>query len=165
MMASMHSMHAERSPAFSSAATPQIVVPFGEHTASFKTPGCCPVTCISFALPSTVCAIRRYAVARERPYLTPASAYASMNMSTNAGPHPLMTPPIPMSSDGSTSTMPSPSNSFFITASSSSHSEHWSSKRNTPSPTIAGVLGITHCTRTKFASPGVIATPIFCQIS
>ncbi len=48
-----------RSPISSSVCTPSIVVPPGEQTISFSSPGCFPVSSKSFALPITLCAARR----------------------------------------------------------------------------------------------------------
>ena len=45
---------AERIPAASSSATPRMVVPPGEHTASFIAPGCMPVAICSLAVPATI---------------------------------------------------------------------------------------------------------------
>ena len=42
-----------RKPFFSRIRTPSMVVPAGEHTISFSSPGCIPVSRSSFALPST----------------------------------------------------------------------------------------------------------------
>ena len=42
-----------RKPFFSRIRTPSMVVPAGEHTISFNSPGCMPVSRSSFALPST----------------------------------------------------------------------------------------------------------------
>lgn len=44
IIASILAMQAFLKPSFSRVATPQIVVPFGEQTSSFKTAGCFPVS-------------------------------------------------------------------------------------------------------------------------
>ena len=43
-----------RMPASSSATTPLMVAPPGEHTASFIAAGCWPLASCSFAVPSTI---------------------------------------------------------------------------------------------------------------
>ena len=53
-IASIASITAERKPFLSSAATPMIVVPPGEQTASFIAPGCAPVSSWSFAVPASI---------------------------------------------------------------------------------------------------------------
>ena len=53
-MASTASMTAARRPPRSSAATPTMVVPPGEQTASFMAPGCCPVASWSLPVPATI---------------------------------------------------------------------------------------------------------------
>ena len=45
-----------RNPICSNTRTPPIVVPAGEHTISFNSPGCFPVSNTIFALPRTACA-------------------------------------------------------------------------------------------------------------
>ena len=45
---------AERKPRASRARTPWMVEPAGEHTASFRAPGCRPLSSIIRAAPSTV---------------------------------------------------------------------------------------------------------------
>ena len=58
-MASMALITAPRNASFSSDATPLMVVPPGEHTASFMAPGCVPVSRCSFAVPIIIWAARR----------------------------------------------------------------------------------------------------------
>jgi tryptophan synthase beta chain len=56
MQASMASITAARMPFSSSTLTAWMVVPPGEHTISFNSPGCFPVSSTILALPSTDCA-------------------------------------------------------------------------------------------------------------
>ena len=53
-MASMAAMTDPRKPSRSSSPTPTIVVPPGEQTASFITPGCCPVSSCSLPVPTII---------------------------------------------------------------------------------------------------------------
>ena len=92
-----------------------------------------------------------YAVCLGTPYFTAASAYPSMNISTNAGPQPVTAPPIPISDDGSSSTIPTAANRSFICSLSSFSREFWASKSITPSYTMAGVFGMTNCTLTELS--------------
>ena len=140
-------MQALRSPFSSRAVTPRIVLPAGLHTLSFNTAGCSPVCNCNFAEPKTVWLTSLYAVERGIPYLTAASAYASIKRSTKAGPQPLIAPPIPIKLSGNSSTVPRFSKSCQICARSSGLSEFVFSKRNTPSPTMAGVFGMTNWMR------------------
>ena len=52
-------MTAARKPCCSSWATPRMVVPPGEHTASFMAPGCWPVARWSFPVPASIWAASR----------------------------------------------------------------------------------------------------------
>ena len=58
-MESMASITAERNPCFSSAATPTMVVPPGEHTATYMAPGSAPLSTSSFPVPATICPASR----------------------------------------------------------------------------------------------------------
>ena len=58
-IASMASITAARRPPRSSAATPTMVVPPGEHTASFIAAGCWPLSTNSCPVPATICPARR----------------------------------------------------------------------------------------------------------
>ena len=79
---SIASNTALRSPFSSRTRTAWIVVPAGEHTISFSSPGCFPVSSTIFALPSTACAAKVYACCLGMPPATAASAIASMNRNT-----------------------------------------------------------------------------------
>ena len=65
VQASIPARTAFRKPAFSSAAIASMVVPAGEHTISFNSPGCFPVSRTIFALPSTACSQPVSLTARE----------------------------------------------------------------------------------------------------
>jgi len=77
-----------RNAPISRAFTPSIVVPPGEHTLSFSSPGCLPELSTISAAPFTVSAAYKSALSLGRPQRTPPSERASMNKYTNAGPHP-----------------------------------------------------------------------------
>lgn len=58
-VASIASITAARIPPRSSVATPRMVVPAGEQTASFIAPGCSPVSSCRRPVPAIICAARR----------------------------------------------------------------------------------------------------------
>ena len=119
-----------------------MVVPPGLHTASFMAPGCVPVARCSCAVPAIICAARRYAVARGRPFFTPPSASDSRNMAAKAGPHPAtaLAGESRWPATGSMSAMPP--NSPVNVSHSSVASECFCSQAITPQPTAIGVLGM-----------------------
>ena len=142
-------------PQASSASTPRIVVPPGEHTPSLISPGCMPVSSWSRPVPTAVWLARRYAVARGRPCFTPASAIASIIIATNAGPQPEIAIAAPISREGSVSTAPSALNSFTASSRSEAVSVVSSSNSSMPAPTPQGVFGMMYCTRTDSSTSGL----------
>ena len=123
---------------------PAIVVPPGEETMFFMSDGFMPVSSISLAVPSKVCADSLTAVSLLRPIFTPPSASASAKTAANAGPLPLrpVTASISFSSC-TTSTVPSFVKRSVIDMRSSSVLNLLKYIPKAPSWTTAGLFGIT----------------------
>mmetsp|Transcript_74488 Transcript_74488/g.125495 ORF Transcript_74488/g.125495 Transcript_74488/m.125495 type:complete len:207 (-) Transcript_74488:178-798(-) len=153
-------MQADRSPLASNVATPSMVVPPGEVTASFNCPGCLPVSSTIFAAPCTVCAASCVATFRGRPAATPPSDSASMNMYTYAGPLPLS--PVTASSSRSSTeyAMPTLSKRLLMTSMSSLVALAPRAKAEAEQPTIHGVLGMTRTTWTLVVSASAAAASV-----
>ena len=109
---------------------------------SFSSPGCLPVSSISFALPSTACAANLYACALGIPSATAASAIASRNINTYAGELPETPVTTSIRFSGMISVLPKLLQSFTASSVSSSVTRLFTQRPVIPSPTIAGVLGI-----------------------
>src|SRR5438874_4844078 len=86
--ASIASMIAPRTPAFSSAIRPAAVVPAGDVTSFRSAAGCFPVASAYFAEPMNVCSASISAASRLKPMCTPASTNASSSRYTKPGPLP-----------------------------------------------------------------------------
>ena len=110
---------AARAPCSSSAATPSMVLPPGEHTAARRTAGSVPVVKASRAVPAKVCRANRDALSRGRPQRTPASVIASRKRQTKAGPQPVTALPMSSFASSSFTQTPAPSISARKPASSS----------------------------------------------
>ncbi len=139
-----------------------MVVPPGEATRSFRTPGCSPVSRTMEAAPKTVWAARRVATSRGSPILTPPSDKASMQRKTNAGPEPES--PVTASNCRSfrTTTRPTDSNIRRTRSNSPAVTPSPGARALIPRQRRAGVLGITRTIRTFFpraASIRFIGTP------
>ena len=111
-----------------------------------SSPGCLPVSSISFALPSTDCAANLYACALGMPSATAASAIASRNIKTYAGELPETPTTASIRCSGITSVLPKVSQSFTASAISSSVTSSLTQRAVIPSPTIAGVFGMVRMT-------------------
>ena len=122
--------------------TPSIVVPAGEHTASFSSLIERPSVNAIVAAPFNVCAAYTYACLRGMPNFTAASASASMNKNAYAGPLPLtaVTPSINFSA--TCSTFPAVERSAVTVAISSALTSSAGVSAVIASPTVAGRFGI-----------------------
>ena len=129
-------------PLSSNTPTPSIVVPAGEQTISFNSPGCIPVSNTIFALPYTACAANSYACFLGMPSATAPSAIASININTNAGELPLTAPTTSRIFSVTVSARPNERSSTSASSSSLSVTSLFGQTPVIPSPTNAGVFGM-----------------------
>mmetsp|Transcript_2947 Transcript_2947/g.7974 ORF Transcript_2947/g.7974 Transcript_2947/m.7974 type:complete len:226 (-) Transcript_2947:78-755(-) len=123
-----------------------MVVPAGEVTMSFSSPGCLPVSSTILAAPMTVWAASFVATGLGRPDLTPPSDRASIMRKTYAGPLPLR-PVTASRKDSSTDmVMPTVANRDLTSSTSDGVTSSLAAIADADSPTRQGVFGMIRTT-------------------